>query len=187
MNSSPGVPLAREVLVGEEDKLRKAIVVGTLIPALLYFIFTFLVLGISGDMTSPDAISGLRSVLGSKIVFIGSVFGFLTSSTIFLNLATALKRSFQEDFHFKMKWALLLVIVPPYLLFLSGIRNFIDIIDLVGGLAVSVEALLLVFMYVKARKCGDRLPEYSFGLPNWVMYATMGVVAFGAAYTLIFK
>lgn len=187
MNSSSGIPLAREILVGEEDKFRKAVMVGTLIPAALYFVFTLLVLGISGDITSPDAISGLRSFLGGKIVFVGSVFGFLTSSTIFLNLATALKKSFQEDFHFSPKWAWFLVVVPPYLLFLSGIRNFIDIIDLVGGMAVSIEVLLLVFMYVKARKAGDRVPEYSFSLPNWIMYATMGVLAFGAAYTLIVK
>ena len=187
MNSLPGVPLVREVLIGREDKLKKAILAGTVIPAILYLIFTFFVVGVSGEATSPDAISGLLSFLGPKIVFIGSLFGFLTSSTIFLNLGTSLKESLQEDFHFKRGWSWLLVIIPPYILFLAGVRNFIDIIGLVGGLAVGLEAILLIFVYVKARKKGERVPEYSIRLPLWLLYAMMAVFGLGAAYTLLIK
>jgi hypothetical protein len=125
--------------------------------------------------------------LGPKIVFIGSLFGFLTSSTIFLNLTTALKKSLQEDFHFKHVWAWLLAMLPPYLLFLSGIRNFIDIIGLVGGVAISLEAVLLIFVYISAKKNGDRIPEYSIRLPRIVLYLIIAVFAAGAAYTLFIK
>ncbi len=187
MNSMPGIPLVREALIGSENKLKKALVVGTIIPAVLYLIFTVFVVGVSGDFTSPDAISGLMGFLGSKIVFAGSLFGFLTSSTIFLNLATSLKESLRQDFHFNHWWAWLLAILPPYLLFLSGIRNFIDIIGLVGGVAVSLEAILLVFVYISAKRNGDRIPEYSIRLPRPVLYLMMLVFAAGAAYTLIIK
>jgi amino acid permease len=187
MNSMPGVPLAREVLVDSENKLKKALIFGTLIPAVLYLLFTFVVVGISGDNTSPDAISGLLGYLGPWVVFIGSLFGFLTSSTIFLNLATALKKSFWQDFHFKHGWAWLLVILPPYLLYLSGIRNFIDIIGLVGGVAVSLEAILLVFVYISAKRNGDRIPEYSIRLPRPVLYLVILVFVAAAGYTLFVK
>jgi amino acid permease len=187
MNSMSGIPLVREVLAGGENKFKKALVIGTFIPAALYLVFTLVVVGVSGENTSPDAISGLLSSLGPKIVFAGSLFGFLTSSTIFLNLATALKESFQQDFRFKLPWAWLLVMLPPYLLFLSGIRNFIDIIGLVGGVAISLEAILLVFVYISAKKNGDRIPEYSIRLPKPLLYLMMAVFAAGAAYTLIIK
>jgi len=187
MNATPGVPLVREVLVGNENKLKRALVMGTLIPAALYLIFTLVIVGVAGENTSPDAISGLLSYLGPKIVFIGSLFGFLTSSTIFLNLATALKESFREDFHFKHVWAWLLVMLPPYLLYLSGIRSFIDIIGLVGGLAISLEAVLLVFVYISAKRNGDRIPEYSIRLPRAVLYLIILVFVAAAGYTLIVK
>lgn len=187
MNSMPGIPLVREALTGSENKFKKALLFGTIIPAALYLVFTVFVVGISGDFTSPDAISGLLGYLGPKIVFIGSLFGFLTSSTIFLNLATALKESFRQDFHFKHQWAWLLAILPPYLLFLSGIRNFIDIIGLVGGVAVGLEAILLVFVYISAKKNGERIPEYSIRLPAPVLYLMMAVFAAGAVYTLFIK
>jgi tyrosine-specific transport protein len=187
MFSMPGITLAREVLIGSENKFKKALVIGTLIPAILYLIFAFVVVGISGEATSPDAISGLLDFLGPKIVFIGSLFGFLTSSTIFLNLATALKESFRQDFHFRHLEAWLLVILPPYLLYLSGIRNFIDIIELVGGVAISLEMVLLIFVYISAKKNGERIPEYSVLLPRPVLYLIILVFAAAAAYTLFIK
>ena len=187
MSSKPGVPLVREVLAGAEGKLGKALMFGTAIPAALYLVFTLVVVGISGDATSPDAISGLSSFLGTKIILIGSLFGFLTSFSIFINLGTALKESFQEDFYFNRRWAWLLVIIPPYVLFLSGVRNFIDIIGLVGGVAVSIEMIILIFLYAKARKNGDRVPEYSIRLPMPVLYLMMAIFAAGAVYTVLIR
>ncbi len=185
--SNSGIPLLREVLVGQERSLKKAISVGTLIPAGLYLLFTFLVVGISGEITSPDSISGLLGFLGTKIVVIGSVLGFLTSTTIFINIATALKESLDEDFKIKNRAVWLFALVPPYLLFLSGIRNFIDIISLVGGVAVSIHSILLIFLYAKAKKSGERVPEYSIRIPNWSLYLIMLVFALGAVYTILIK
>ncbi|MBI2670010.1 MAG: hypothetical protein HYX20_02625 [Candidatus Yanofskybacteria bacterium] len=187
MSSKTGVPLVREVLTGSEDKFRKALIFGTVMPALLYLVFTFVVVGISGDATSPDAISGLSGFLGTKIIFIGSLFGFLTSFSIFINLGTALKESFQEDFYFSRRWAWLLTMIPPYVLFISGIRNFIDIIGLVGGVAVSIEMIILIFLYAKARKNGDRVPEYSIRVPTPVLYLMMLLFAAGAVYTVLIR
>jgi len=187
MNSTPGIPLIREVLIDREHDLKKAIIYGTLIPAIFYLIFVFVVVGISGDITSPDSIAGLQIFLGNKILVIGSIFGFVTSLTIFLNLALALKESLNYDFHFKRKWVWLLAMVPPYLLFLSGIRNFIDIIGLVGGVAISLQSILMIFLYVKAKKNGERIPEYSIRLPNWNLYLIMLIFGLALVYTLIVR
>lgn len=187
MNSMPGIPLIREVLVGRERDLKKAVVYGTLIPAILYLLFTIIVVGISGDVTTPDSITGLQVFLGSKIFVIGSIFGFITSSTIFLNLALALRESLVQDFHFKRKWVWLLAMIPPYLLFLSGVRNFIDIIGLVGGVAISLQTVLMIFLYVKAKKNGERIPEYSIRLPRWSLYWIVLIFGLGAAYTVFIK
>ena len=187
LNGISGVPLAREVLVGREGKLRGAIFAGTLIPVVFYLIFTAIVVGVSGDSTSPDAISGLAFPLGAGMVLVGSLLGFMTSTTIFLNLGTSLKESFQQDFRFKHRWAWLLTVLPPYFLYLSGIRNFIDIISLVGGVAVSIEMVILIFMYASARKKGERMPEYSIRLPLPLLYLMMLIFAAGAVYTVIIK
>lgn len=186
LNSS-GVPLMRQVLGEQERQLKPAIIYGTLIPAGLYLIFTLLVVGISGEVTSPDAISGLKGWLGGNIVLVGSLFGFLTSSTIFFNIATALRESLREDFKIRRHWLWVLALLPPYLLFLSGIRNFIDIIGLVGGVAVSLQLVLLIFLYVKAKKNGERVPEYSIRVPSWALYLMITLFALGAVYTVLVR
>lgn len=184
MNGITGIPLMREMLIGSEGKMKKSIIVGTTIPLILFFIFTLVVVGVSGETVSPDAVSGLRGSLGAWIVVVGSLFGFMTSSTIFLNLGTALKESLHQDFHFNSKISWIFVSIVPYALFLSGVRNFIDVIGLVGGVAVSIDSIILIFIYVKARKKGKRMPEYSFRVPNFVLYLLMLLFVFGALYTL---
>ncbi|MEK7151546.1 MAG: aromatic amino acid transport family protein [Patescibacteria group bacterium] len=187
LNGISGIPLAKEVLSGHENKFRDSIIIGTLIPIIFYFIFSFIVVGITGESTSPDAISGLSLPFGHWLIFLGSCLGFLTSATILLNLGASLKESFQQDFNFKHRWAWLLTILPPYLLYLSGIRNFVDIINLVGGVAVGVEMIILIFIYVNARKYGERMPEYSIRLPLPVLYLMMLIFAVGAVYTVIIR
>jgi hypothetical protein len=87
----------------------------------------------------------------------------------------------------KARWVWILALTPPYILFLSGIRNFVDIISLVGGVAVSAQLILMIFLYAKAKKEGERIPEYAVRIPNWALYLMMLVFAAGAFYTVIIK
>src|SRR3989338_3236564 len=72
---SVAVPEMRQILAGQEKRLKKAIFWGTIIPAVLYFFFVWAVIGISGPATSEDVISGLVPNLGNWIIQIGAIFG----------------------------------------------------------------------------------------------------------------
>ncbi|MBI4160681.1 MAG: hypothetical protein HY506_02125 [Candidatus Yanofskybacteria bacterium] len=187
MSSIMGISLVREVLTGNEELLKKTLTFGTFIPAVFYLLFALLVVGVSGEATTPDAISGLLGALGPNVVWMGSLFGLITSSTLFLNLSTALKESFQEDFRFRHRWAWFLAVLPPYLLFLTGVRNFIDIISLVGGVGIGMKMFFSVWVHVQAKKHGDRIPEYSVRLPRPVLLLIMFVFLAGAVYTILVK
>ena len=180
-----GIPLAYERLDGNKGQFRKLVILGTLIPAVIYLVFALVVMGVSGEVTSPDAITGLASFFAGPVVTLGSIFGLLAVFTCFLSLGLALKEAYQYDGKFSAFKSWLLVVIPPYILFLLGFRNFINIIGLVGGLALSIEGIMLVFLYVKARRSGERMPEYSIKLPLPVFYALGIVFLLAAAYTLI--
>ena len=105
---------------------------------ILYFVFSFTVFGISGDTTTPDAISGLVGHIGEKVIFLGSLFGVMAISTSFLMLSTALIEIFHLDYGMGRKISWLLVVFPPLVLFLGGLRNFIDVLSLGGGVGVGV-------------------------------------------------
>ncbi len=184
LNGIQGVPLVREVLIGKEHQYRKALIYGTLIPAFIYLVFTTIVIGVVGFHTSTEAISGLESSLGKGIVVIGSLFGFLTSSTIFLSLMSAFRASLREDFRLRHRAAFILPLLPAFGLYVLGVQNFIEILSLVGGVAVSIDMMLLFFMYDKVKEKGDRIPEYSLDIPPLLIYGIMGIFILGALYTL---
>ena len=179
------IPIQRQLLSESEGLLKKSIFTAVSLVGLLYFVFGFTVFGISGEATSPDAILGLVDFLGSKIIFLGSLFGVLAVSTSYIMLGTGLSQIFSLDYGFSKKVSWLLVIVPPFMLFLGGLRNFIDVIGLAGGVAISLEAFVLIMVFIKAKSHGDRLPEYSMSIPLWFLYLIAVVFLGGIGYTFL--
>lgn len=178
------IPIQKEILRGEENKLKKSILWSVLMVGVLYLLFAFTVVGISGDVTSPDAITGLFDFLGNKIVVLGSIFGVLAVGTSFLMLGSALDEVFRWDYGLKKGWSWLLTVLPPFVLFLIGLRTFIDVISLAGSLAIGLILLILIFTYIAAKSKGDRVPEYSLNIPKWFLYLMVVLFAAGIVYVL---
>ncbi|MEK7659135.1 MAG: aromatic amino acid transport family protein [Patescibacteria group bacterium] len=181
------IPLQRELLKDHPGILKKSILWGSLIPALLYFVFTLAVVGISGETTSPDVVSGLAEFLDYRIIFLISFFGLLTITTSFMALASVLIETFRLDYGFKKFKAWALAVFIPFILFWFGVRNFIEVISLAGSVAIGIEGVVLVFMYKAAKKGGNREPEYSLNLPAWILNGIMILFALGAAYAIFFE
>jgi len=181
------IPIQRSILNGQEDSLKKSIFLAVVLTGTLYLLFAFTVLGISGSVTTPDAISGLYEFLGSKIIFLGSLFGILAVSTSFLMLGSAFLDMFHLDYNVPRKFAWLLVVVPPLILFLGGLRTFIDIISLAGSVAIGLEGIVLTFVYIKSKSKGNRVPEYSLELPKFIYYLLIFMFGAGIVYALFIK
>jgi len=178
------IPIQRELL-GEKSKfLKKAIILGTLIPAVLYLLFAISVVGISGDTTSPDAISGLADFLNYKILFFVSLFGFLAITTSFLMLSLALIETFTHDYNLNRFFSWFLTLFLPFGLFFSGLRNFINIISITGAVSIGIFGIILILLYLKIKKIGDRIPEYSLNIPKWALYLMLILFIIGIGYAL---
>lgn len=184
----PAVPLQREILgSGSERLFKKSIFAAVILAAALYFVFAFTVLGISGDTTTPDAISGLFGPLGGAIVFLGSVFGLLAVSTSYLMLGTAFTEIFHLDFKLSKTASWFLTVLPPFVLFLGGMRTFIDVVSLAGSVGIGLEGAILVFLFMKAKSKGDREPEYSLRVPKWLLFGLIGMFIAGSVYAIFIK
>ncbi len=181
------IPFQRDILAGQENKLRQSIFAAVFLTGLLYLAFAATVLGVSGNSTSPDAFNGLVEFLGTKIVFLGSLFGILAVSTSFIMLGAVLSDTFSMDYGVSKFKSWLMVIVLPLLLFLGGFRNFIDVIGLAGAIGIGLESAVLIMIFIKAKSKGDRVPEYSLSLQAWFLYALMFVFLGGVVYTLVVR
>jgi len=178
------IPEIGEILKNTDEKkfFKKVIIFSTTISAVFYILFGILVAGVSGGNTSADALSGLVPFLGGKIVFFGVLAGLITIVDSFLVLALYLKNTLVCDLKFPKTPAFLIACGSPLILFLLGFRSFIDTIGFVGTVVGAVEGVIIILMFKKAKKMGDRQPEYSLKIPSMLLYFLMTVFILGAVF-----
>lgn len=146
------IPDMATLLGRNKKKVRTAIVAGSLIPPALYFLFAFGVVGVSGPATSEEAIAGLGSMLGHRIVLWGSAAGLLAVLTSYIALSENFQALLALDMGLQRRAAWITASVIPYAAYLAGFQNFIAIISVVGVLAFAVDGTLFLMMGRKIRK-----------------------------------
>lgn len=180
------IPEIRSFFKSNAKNYSKAIILGTIIPVLVYIVFTLAVVNISGVFTSREAIAGLSGFLGSGFVKYGAIVGFLAVITSFFTIGLNLKNSFQLDFKLPVLISVVLTAGVPLYLFFSGFADFIKLISLAGGVMGGLEAILIISLWAKARKKGEREPEYSVKLKPSLKYLLALVFLVGIIYELIY-
>jgi len=141
------VPEAKEMVHRNRRELKKVITWGIIMAAIACLIFVFSFLGATGKETSKNAISGFAHLVGPHVILVGCVFGLITTFTSFITLGLTLKKMFVYDFRFSDKAAYLVTCLAPLLLYLAGVKNFIDVIGLTGALLLGIESSLIIFCY----------------------------------------
>ncbi|TSD03954.1 MAG: hypothetical protein Greene071421_499 [Parcubacteria group bacterium Greene0714_21] len=166
-------------------KLDNVIVASTLVSGFFLLLFTVIVLLVSGSSSSQDAFSGLVPFLGKGIVWFGATIGIVVIADSFLVIGNYLKNSLRHDFKVPTVPAAILAVGAPLALFLLGIREFIQVISVVGGLIGALEGILIILLFQKAKVKGDRTPEYSIKVPSFVLLFIALLLVGGAAATLL--
>ncbi len=149
------IPEIKE-MVGSWRMLRNVIIAGITLSTLLYLWFIITVFGASGEGTTKEAISGFAGALGDGIVRLGFIFGFITTFTSFITLGLTAKRVLWYDFNVNKHIAGVVATGLPLLLFFLGLREFLDIIGLVGAYMLGVEGIMIVFLYKKFKEKMER-------------------------------
>jgi len=179
------VPEIETILIKKRN-LRKVIFWAVVISLSFYFLFSLFINGLTGQNTTQEAFEGLIPILGQKIMILGGIFGFFTISTSFLILANYLKNTLIFDYRFPFLLAFVLAVFSPLVLFLIGIREFIWVIAFVGTFMGLIDGIAIILIYKKAKKQGDKIPEYSLRIPQCLPYLIMTVLTFGAIIQAIY-
>jgi len=177
---------AKKTLLGEEKKLKKSILIAYIIVFVIYLAFSLVVCGISGKDTSPEAIIGLNSVLGDKIVVIGAILGILTMTTSFLALGLVLKEIFMCDYKFGRVLSWVYACFVPFIIFLLGLADFIKIIGMVGAITGGLQGILILMMYLKAKSKGNMEPIFSMKVPKFIIYLLCIMYGLGIIYEIYY-
>ena len=97
LHASPAILEAHALIPNNPKRLRKAVILGTLIPMLVYIVFSVAVVGALGTNTTELASVGLGVAYGHVMSVVINVLAILAMSTGFMGLATAFKQTLVWD------------------------------------------------------------------------------------------
>lgn len=179
------IPAAYRLLHGKNEEFKLAIVSSSLVAMFVYIVFTALVIGVTGYNTTEIATLGLGEAVGRNMFILANAFAFLAMMTSFIMLGMQLRDSMNWDFNFPYYRATAITLCIPLVIFLLGLRQFVLAINIVGGVFMSTQMLLLVLVYWKAKREGA-LDPVSYKLHHAVLISVLTLVVFsvGAVYSV---
>ncbi len=178
------IPQLRRQLIGQEKLFPKVIFLANLLVLIVYALFVFIVLGVSGATTTEVATIGLGSQIGSFMIVLGNLLAIFTISTSFLVGGLSIRRMFQYDYHLHRLPAFILTLIVPVALFLKGGLGFVTVLSLVGGVVIGIEGMIIVLSFFKAQKEGSRRPEWKLVSSKLVGVVMIILFVLGAITTL---
>lgn len=164
-------------------EIKKPIILGTLLPALIYLLFVFGILGLSGAV-SEDAVSGLIGQIPKEVLALIGVFGLISLWSSYIVIGLDIKNALKFDLKFPKILAGLTVVVLPPLLYFWGFQSFLILVSLIGGIFIALEGIFIVLMWLKASKL--KAEQIIFKKLNpLIVYILILVFAAGIIYELV--
>lgn len=148
------IPEVCKLLVGEKEKIKSAIAWGTYLSTALMLIFILVIVGLTGQHTTPDTLAGLGQVFGDGIIKIALVFGLLAIITSMICIAQASREVFWWDFKLDKNLSLALISLTPFLAYLAGLRDITKVVSLTGAFSGGILGVVVIYLIFKVkRKC----------------------------------
>lgn len=189
---TPAIPEAKEILIKHRKMLKKAIIIGSLIPLVLYLVFSFIMVGVIGsnfDDFGPEqriASVALGLIIGEKMNIFANLFAIISMATSFLALGLALKWVFQFDYKMKEFYAWSITCFIPFAIAMAGVTTFIKTLGLVGAVMGGIDGILIVLMHRNAKKYGEIKPEYSITDHPFIGFVLISIFVVGMIVSVLF-
>jgi len=182
------IPEINDIFKAPKDKknYKKIIILASIIVVILYSLFALTIIGISGKSTTEEALLGLEPFLGPKVILLGALFGLIVISDSILVLALYLRNALIYDYNLSKNLSFLISCGAPLILFLIGFRSFIETIGLIGTVIGALEGIAIILIFRKAKKLGDRKPEYNLKIPSLLMYLFVLIFIIGTISQVVY-
>jgi len=185
LGATSAIPELEHIIKKRQKRIKDAIAWGTVSYIMIYVVFITAILGVTGSQTTEDVFTGLSLFIGDGVITFGLIFGFLAVLTSYLVTGISLKETFWYDYGLSEKKAWFLTCAVPYLFFLLGFRNFIEVISFAGTLTGGISGILIILIFYKAK--GHGRPAYQVRVPVIVSSLMIFVYLIGIVYQIVYR
>lgn len=169
------IPEMRQVLLKCPHYTKKAIVLGTLIPLVVYAFFAAAVIGVSGFQTTEVATIGVAQQVGLVGFVLLHIFGILAMASSFVALGYAMKDMYRFDFRLSHSESWALTMTVPAILLLVGVSSFVRTLELAGVFAGGTAGLAIMLAHANSKKKSERRPEFQLK-GGWLLYGVLSAI-----------
>lgn len=131
------------------SRIKKIILLGTILPAIFYFLFVLGILGLSKNV-SQDSVSNLTNYVHPFFILLLGVFGFVSLWDSYASVGEDIRKIIKYDWGLPRFITIIIVLFTPLTLYFIGLQNFLSLIGFTGGVLISIWALLIIVMWEKA-------------------------------------
>jgi len=167
------IPEIRREIKGQEKSLKKAIIIGSIIPVFLYLLFTIIFVGVLGkDITEVATLS-----FGPIVTVLG-VFTMLTSYFV---LSFSLKNTFKYDIKVSKTKNFIFTSLAPLTLYIITTQlhfiGFILVLGIGGVISGGLTGILILLIAQKAKSNtrNGKPPEFQVPI-NWLTIITLSII-----------
>lgn len=161
------------------------VMTGTFLPAILYILFVWAVLGVDGVSGKTEApLADLIDALGGPIVIAGALLGIFAIHNAFIAVGNELQKTFIEDYKLTRTIGFLGAMSVPFALYLLNIQDFIAVADFVGTIMGGYIGVMVVVLFWQAQKRGTVTPPFSVSLSPRAGWFMIGLFTFASLYAL---
>lgn len=186
LHGTSSVPEAHALLRDRDSDFKKVIIFSSLITMFIYLVFTFVVIGVTGTSTTEIATIGLGNHVGELMYLFGNIFALLAMTSSFIMIGLSLKDSLIWDYKMKSYMANIITLCVPFIIFIFGLREFAEAIDLVGGVFISLEMFMILLIYWKAANDGHVAGgKYKLHHTLFLVMALIIVLIIGTVYSVL--
>jgi len=144
--------------VGHKHSLiKRTVIVGTLIPAIVYGLFVFGILGLTDNVTE-DAVTGLVGAVSPALLAVMGILGLLALWSSYIVVGLDVNQVLLYDLKIARLLRLALVVAAPLALYFLSSQDFLGLISFVGGIFLGLEGIFIGAVWLRAKKLAPREP-----------------------------
>jgi tyrosine-specific transport protein len=167
------IPELREEIRGQEKLLKKAIIIGTLIPIILYIIFSAIFIGVLGTDISQIATLSFGPLM--------TILGIFTMLTSYFVLSFSLKDTLKYDIKTSKVTSFIFTSLVPLILYLVVTQldfiGFTLILGIGGVISGGLTGILILLMLKRAKKTKRNKKQPEIQMPiNWIIIIILSII-----------
>ncbi|HEY4500097.1 MAG TPA: aromatic amino acid transport family protein [Candidatus Paceibacterota bacterium] len=161
--------------------IASALIVGGVLPAIVYAIFVAGVLGLSA-IVSEDAITGLIGQVPGWFLILFGVLGVFTLISSYIVVGLNVRRVLEFDLGWSAAVSQWSVVFGPLLIYFLITKDFLDLISFIGSILLPIESLLVFVMWYRMNKKSPEPPILAHKLVQWCI--PVAALVFGVVLVL---